>query len=369
MSINGLLSFCGYAIEESGKTTIVDEKDKNLRSDQKKYIKEYSGEISRLKEDSHIGLIQDIINDKVGNFETYIYTENIKKLKNRLHEMITKIDELRYVEVGKIKGFISIYSEFQSNCFNAKEDYIYTINHIGYNAAYDAFADVKEELFKMVEDDNGKIDSYKIQEYFDTHKNQIIIEIQNHINERINQAQKDYEDAIEDARQRLIKDFEREQMKFEISLSSGTIELDGSFANALKYNLKAFGGDFIRVGSLALSGAGVGTLISPGIGTAIGAVVGVLLGVLSSIWNFFASKANRINKAKEKLQRAIDEQIDEVSENIKSELKKLDFEDKINASYDQIYNQAEKQKTALECVERLLNNISMDLKKNYNKVS
>lgn len=369
LSLNGLLSFCGYAIEKSGKTTIVDERDKNLRSDQKKYIKEYSGQIARLREDSHIGLVKDIIEDKVENFETYIYTENIKKLKNRLHEMITKIDNLKVIEVGKIKGFINIYSEFESNCFNAKEDYIYTINHIGYSAATDAFTNVKAELFQMVEEDKGKTDSAKIQKYFDMHKNQIVNEIQNRINERIYQAQKDYEEAIEDARQRLIKDFEREQIKFEISLSSGSIELDKSFADALKYNLKSFGGDFIRVGSLALSGAGIGSLIAPGIGTAIGAVVGAILGVLSSIWNFFASEATRINKAKEKLQRAIDEQIDEVSDNIKSELQKIDFEAKINSSYDQIYNQAEKQKTALEYVERLLNNVSMDLKKNYRKVS
>lgn len=368
ISLNGLLSFCGYAMEESGKTTIVDEKDKNLRCDQKKYIKEYAGEIKKLREDSHIGLVQDIIDDKVGNFETYIYFENIKKLKKRLHEMITRIDALKKVEIGKIKGFITIYSEFESNCYNAKEDYIQTISHIGYNAASAAFADVKEELFKMIEEDKGKTDSKKIQKYFDDHKDKIIQEIQSSLNNRMSQAQNDYEEAIEDARQRLIKDFEREQTKFKISLSSESIELDDSFANALKYNLKSFKDDFFRVGSLALSGAGIGSLIAPGIGTAIVAVIGAILGVLSSIWNFYASEATRINKAKEKLQRALEDQIDKISENIESELRNLNYEEKINVSYNQIYNQAEKQKSSLEFVERLLNNISMELKKNYKKV-
>lgn len=368
ISLNGLLSFCGYAMEESGKTTIVDEKDKNLRYDQKKYIKEYAGEIKKLREDSHIGLVQDIIDDKVGNFETYIYFENIKKLKKRLHEMITRIDALKKVEIGKIKGFITIYSEFESNCYNAKEDYIQTISHIGYNAASAAFADVKEELFKMIEEDKGKTDSKKIQKYFDDHKDKIIQEIQSSLNNRMSQAQNDYEEAIEDARQRLIKDFEREQTKFKISLSSESIELDDSFANALKYNLKSFKDDFFRVGSLALSGAGIGSLIAPGIGTAIVAVIGAILGVLSSIWNFYASEATRINKAKEKLQRALEDQIDKISENIESELRNLNYEEKINVSYNQIYNQAEKQKSSLEFVERLLNNISMELKKNYKKV-
>lgn len=369
ISLNGLLSFCGYAIDDFGNTTIVDEKDKNLRADQKKYIKEYDGEIKRLRIDSHICLVQDIIDDKVGNFETYIYSENIKKLKNRLHEMIVKIDELKIVEVGKIKGFIRIYDEFESNCYNAKEDYIQAISHLGYNAAADAFADVKTELFQMVEANKGKTDSKRIQSYFDSHRSEIIKNIQNGINSRMAQAQRDYEEAVEDARQRLMKDFEREQTKFEISLSSRAVELDDSFSRALKYNLKSFGGDLLRVGSLAVSGAGIGTLIAPGLGTAIGAVVGAILGILSSIWNFFASEQTRINRAKEKLQRAIDEQIDEIADNIKSELKKLDFEEKINASYEQIYNQAERQKASLELVERLLDDISMDLKKNYKKVS
>lgn len=369
ISLNGLLSFCGYAMDESGRTTIVDEKDKNLRADQSKYVHEYSGDIERLRSDSHIGLVQDIIDDKVGNFEEYIYSENIKKLKNRLHEMITKIVALNDVETGKIKGFIRVYNEFESNCYNAKEDYIQTIKHLGYNAAADAFADVKEELFQMIEEDKGKTKSKKIQDNFNSNKDNIIKGVQDALNKRMDRAQTDYEEAIEDARQRLIKDCERAQTKFEISLSTGTTELGDSFANALKYNLKSFRGDLLRVGSLALSGAGIGSMIAPGFGTAIGTGVGIILGVVSSLWNFFASEANRINKAKEKLQRAIDEQIDEVSENIKSELKKLDFEDKINASYEQIYTQAEKQKESLKSVERLLNNIVKDLKMNYKKVS
>ncbi len=368
LALNGLLAFCGYAIGETGKSTIICERDKNLSSDQKKYFKEYSGEIARLREDSHIGLVQDSNDDKVDNYEKNIYVENVKKLKNRMHEMISRIEKLRDVETEKIKGFINIYSEFEQNCLNSKEDYIHTISQIGYNAATDAFADVKAELFQMVEENKGKTDSKKIQGYFDRHKKRIIKDIQDSLNSRMNQAQKDYEEAIEDARQRLIKDFERGQTKFEISLLASSVELDDSFSDAFKYNLKTFGGDLLRVGSLALSGAALGSII-PGVGTAVGVIAGVVLGVLSSIWNFSASETTRINKAKEKLQRAIDEQIDKVSKDIESELKKLDYEEKINASYDQICTQAEKQKAALASVERLLNHIIHDLKINYKKVS
>lgn len=368
LTLNGLLSFCGYAIDDTGRTTIVDEKDKNLRADQKKYINEYKGEIERLRNDSHIGLVQDIINDKVSHFESDIYSENIKKLKNRLHEMIVRIDDFKSVEICKITGFIRIYNEFESNCYNAKEDFIHTIRQIGYNSAADAFADVKSELFMMVEKDKGKTDGKKVQEYFDSHKDRIIKELQTSLNNRIKQAQIDYEEAIEEARRRLLMDSEREQTKFQISLAAGHIKLDGSFVKALKYNIESFRKDLLRIGSLALGGFYLGSAV-PAIGNIIGVLAGIVIGIFSSIWSFFASKDNRINKAKEQLQRAIDDQIDEVADNIEMELKKLDLEEKINASYEQIYKQAEKQKESLEFVKRLLNNISTDLKKNYRKVS
>ena len=383
LSLNGLLSFCGYAIDESGKSTIVREKDKNLRSDQEKYLNEYfdsrekrredshigySDSIEKLREDSHIGLVQNIIDDKVDSFDTYIYSENIKKLKNRMWEMISRIDKLRLIESEKIKGFIETYSEFESNCYTAKEDYIHIISHIGYNAASDAFVDVNAKLFQMVEENKGKTDPSKIQKYFDTKKVKIINDIQDSLNVRMSQAQKDYEEAIEDAVQRLIKDFEREQTKFEISLSAGSIELDDSFTDAFKYNLKTFGEDLLCIGRFGQIGAQVGSKFF-GIGIVVGSVTGIVLGVLSRVWHFFASEEKRINKAKEELQRAINEQIYEVSEDIRSELKKLNYEEIINSSYNQIYEEAEKQKAALESIERLLTSITNDLKINYKKIS
>ena len=92
-----------------------------------------------------------------------VHWKNIKKLKNRLYEMITKIDDLKTSEISKIKGFIKVYNEFESNCYNAKEDFIQTMSHVGFNAASDAFSDVKAELFQMIETDKGKTDFKKIQ--------------------------------------------------------------------------------------------------------------------------------------------------------------------------------------------------------------
>lgn len=120
-------------------------------------------------DDSHFSEIQKIIADKVIGFDNYIYEENIKKLKNRLFEMIEKISNLRNNETAKINGFLNIYDEFESNCYNAKEEYIHSIRQLGYHAASDAFAGVKNELFDIIERDRGKTKPKTIQQYFDDH--------------------------------------------------------------------------------------------------------------------------------------------------------------------------------------------------------
>lgn len=364
ISVNGLLSFCGLAFNSDGSTSIVYNADKSLRSDQKKYFKEYDGNCEAMLRDSNISDVQNVISERLYGFDKYIYDENIKKLKNRLREMIERISELKTEESRKIKGFCKSYDDFSDNCYDAKEEYIQSIRQLGYHAASDAFSDVKEELFYMIERDGGKTKAKTIQQYFDDHKNQIISDLQNALNLRMKQLQKDYNENIEDAVQRLVKDFDREQTKFKVSLSVD-ISIDDSFAKALQYDLKSFGADAFRVLSLAASGSAVGTLILPGLGSAVGGIIGAILGVFSSIWNALASKEKRINKAKEKLQHTIDEQIDMVDDEIRKQIKSLNFENKINESYEQICCQVDKQRKMMDNINRVLDNVESELKYSY----
>lgn len=107
----------------------------------------------------------------------------------------------------------------------------------------------------------------------------------------------------------------------------------------------------------------------PGIGNIVGAIVGALLGVLSSIWGFFASEAKCVNRAKEKLQHTIDDQIDLVDEEVRNQFKKLGFEDKINESYEQISCQADRQKDMLNDIKKILNKVESELKASHRKIS
>ncbi len=369
ISMNGLLAFCAMAFGKEGRTSIKEEKEKNLRRDQEKYVKEYHGDTEQMFEDSHIALIRETIEKRIDVFGSEIEEENLKKLKNRMSEMLSKITVLKTREVRKIDGFIKIYNEFESSCYNAKEDFIRTMRHVASNAATDAFYDLMNELFDKIEADAGKTKSKEIQDIVENRRDSVVSNIQQGVNSKIQKARDAFREAIEDAQDRMKKDFEREQIQFEISLSADNVSLDGAFADALKYNIKDFGKHAFTVGSLALSGAGVGSLICPGLGTVIGAGFGAVLGVLSSIWNYFASEKKRINNAKAKIQHAIDEQIEEISEQINEELRKLSFEERINGVYESIIGHVEVQKKNMMDIKRVISNVESEMSSVYRKIA
>ena len=170
ISMNGLLAFCAMAFGKEGRTSIKEEKEKNLRRDQEKYVKEYHGDTEQMLEDSHIALIRETIEKRIDAFGSEIEEENLKKLKNRMSEMLSKITVLKTREVRKIDGFIKIYNEFESSCYNAKEDFIRTMRHVASNAATDAFYDLMNELFDKIEADAGRTKSKEIQDIVDEYK-------------------------------------------------------------------------------------------------------------------------------------------------------------------------------------------------------
>ena len=369
ISMNGLLGFCSLAFDENNKSSIKEEEDKNLRRNQEKYLNEYNSDRESMFRDSRFQNLKDVIEERNRNYESDIIEENLKKLKNRMGEMLSKITFLKTREVRKVNGFINIYNEFESNCLIAKEDFIQEMNHVASNAATDAFYDLMNELFDRIEKDEGKTKSKEIQDIVSMRKEEVVDNIQKGVNEKIWNAQEAFREAITDAQERMEKDFEREQIQFEISLSADSVSLDGAFETALNYNLKDFGKHAFTVGNLAISGAAVGTAFCPGLGTAIGAGVGAVLGVLSSIWNFFASEKSRINNAKAKIQSAIDEQIEEVTGQIDEELKNLAYEQKINDIYESLCKKIELQKNSMISIKQMINSVENELLAVYRDIA
>lgn len=369
INMNGLLAFCSVAFGFGEKTSIKEEKDKNLRNDQKKYLNEYNLNREQMFKDSHLQEICNAIGAKSYTYKSDILNENIKKLRNRMSEMIDRVYLLKTGEIRKIYSFINSYNEFESSCKEAKDDFIRNMKHVGINAANEGFYDLMEEIFNRIEEDGGKTKDKDIQAIVDERKDEVIEKIQNGINKKILYAQKAFDESIEDAKERLRKDIEREQLQFEVILSSENVGLDIRFEECLKYNIKDFGKSVSTIGSLALSGAFVGSMITPGLGTAIGAAIGVVLGLIFNLWNIFLSRDKRISNAKEKIRHEIDSQIYEVSDQINEELSKLNYEQRINEIYESIYNDSEKQKNKLLEIKRLLENVERDLMGVYKNIA
>ena len=367
--LNGLLGFCALAFLYGNRTSIKNDQDKNLRKNQIKYLKEYNNDKDCMLEDSHIPLLMNVIEKKIDSFDLEIMQENVKKLRNRMNEMMLKISNLKKEETKKLNGFINAYNEFTDRCCDAKNDFIRIMKHVASNTVSNAFYELMNEIFDKIECDQGKTKPSEIQDIVEKRKDSIVKKIQQGINEKIDKATKTFIEANEDAQERLKKDFEREELLFNISLKVVKIEIDEAFFSALKYSLKDFAKHYsLTVGSLGISGAGIGTIINPGIGTAIGAAIGAVLGALSSLWNYFVSKEERINNAKVKIREAIDEQIKEVTKQINKELKKVSYEQKIGEYYNSLCNYIEIQKKKINDVKGIINNVEKEMLEIYSTI-
>lgn len=365
--VNGLLSFCAMAMNCSGRSTIAHGEDKNLRSTQVKFLKEYSDDMQSMRRDSCIHEAQSIIEDKIEHFDEYILEENIKKLKTRLFDILSDITSLREKEKSKIKSFSREYDTFEQNCEIARDDFVQTIGRIGRTEVSTAFAPVMEALFSEVEQQKGKLDNEAIERIFSQYQDQIAQDIQTAVSNRISSAIREYQEAVEEAEKRLIKDLQRDQKKFEISMSSDRLHFSASFNNGMNLNFKGITGGALKLAGYTYSGFLIGSFF-PGIGNIIGAVVGFLVGVGFAIWEFFASEAKRINKAKEKLKQAIDDQIDLVIDEVKAEIDALAIEAEITRNHNGIKKQIAHQKKGLLEVGRILDVVVMEIDNQYSKI-
>lgn len=360
--LNGLLAFSSLALAEDESTTIVEDANKSLRNDQRKYLKEYDNQKQHMLSDSNVERLHSIIEQKVHSFDSDIYNENIKKLRNRLTEMIQTIEKLSRIETEKLNGFIRTYSDFKINCCSARDDFIFTIRHLASNVVGYVFSDVQDDLFRMVEEKEGKLKDSNVEFYFESNKKRIVDEIQRGVNERIKQAVCVYEEGIQEARNRLQKDMEREQISFEASLSDSNLSVNQVLGNSLKYTMKDFGKHAFTTGGLVITGALLGSTILPVLGTIIGGAIGLILGILSSVVNFFLSKQTRIAKAEEKIRSAINDIESKISAELKDEIEKLHCTDTINANCEELLEIADKQIESLDTVKKLLRSVHNELK-------
>lgn len=367
ISLNGLLSFCAMAWDSSYTTIIDQECDKNLRREQEKFLKEYTDDFERMRKDSRISEVQNIIAQRVDRFDEYILEENIKKLKTRLSDIVSDIQTLSDRETTKIRGFMREYDAFERNCTTAKDDFIHAINRIGRSEVATAFIPVLEELYTAIEKAEGKLSDSTVEQVFERHQNQISFDIKNNVNQKIQAAVKEYQESIQEAEKRLYTDLQRVQKKFEIEMGADKLYFDSSFKDCLNLDIKDFAKGALKIAGYVYGGFAVGSIF-PGLGNIIGAIAGLFCGIFMEIWNFFASKARRINRAKERLKSEIDDQIDNITDEIKREINNMGIKSEITKKHREIQKSIEGQKRSLQSIERMLNVVLLELEDRYQRI-
>lgn len=354
ISVNGLLAFCAYALDANGQTTILDEENKNLRSDQQKYLREFAGNTQFMIRDSHIEEISEIIFEKVDNFEDYIYTENIKKLKNRLSELIEKIGDLREVQTSRVKEFCKLYDEFELNCCHAKEDFISGVNHLASRTVNEEFESIREVLFNELEKNKGKIKPGELKNYLDP--NRIVQNIQNNINIKFRTLAISYQDSIKDVIRRFFKDINRGvTMKYFVSFPfndfvfdmprienenlSDISEIIEIMIDKLQRLINIFSSDDSKWCKMIYALIAIGNFIS----------------------SIFKCKRDQCEKEKKTLKYKLEISEKKISDRVESEIKKFNIPGKVNENFKQIENLISFQKKNLKNILLLLEKVYTEL--------
>lgn len=309
--VNGLQAFSASAFDNGLKfsTIVPDTEDKNLRATQKKFFSEYSDDVDAMCKDSNIKGITEIINNHTENPQEFIVESNKKKLIARLNDFYEKISRLKNDSIKFGGKFIDAYNEIKKTVSNA-ESYFVSYMERGYieNAVQEVVNSELEKMYDLIEKNEGKLKKDDYQYFFDNRKKEMETAIQNNLKEGYEDAVEEFKTAIEEAQNRFGKDIAN-LAKFASVHFPAIQNMDfKKIAMEMKFTGKDFGGAFVKVGSLALSGFFVGNII--------GAVIGAIAGVVFAIVDIFMGKAKKIAKAKAQAKGIFDNLADNIIEKL-----------------------------------------------------
>lgn len=307
--VNGLLAFSANAFDINlGFSTIIsDTEDKNLCSNQKKFMLEYTNNFDQMKQESNIAKITKIIDEHADNFHEFIIESNKKKLITRLNDAYEKISNLKNDSIKFCGKVIGSYNEIKDSVSNAENHFVAFLRR-GYieDSVQEVITYELEELYNLIEKKEGKLRKEDYETFFEGKRKIIETSINKQLEENYKEAYGDFESALEEAKNRFGKDISN-LAKFASIQFPSIQKMDfNKITMEMKFSGKDFGEATLKIGSLALSGFFVGSLF-PGIGNIIGAITGAITGVLFVIADFFTSKAKRIAKTKERAKEQYDE--------------------------------------------------------------
>lgn len=357
--LNGLESFsaCAYDCDLGISTIIPDSEDKNLRKNQEKFLQEYENDIFKMKDDSNIKQVTDIIDNHTEHFKEFIIESNKKKLIARLNDSYEKISRLKNDSLKLGGKFIDAYKDIQKAVINSEGNFVSYIKR-GYieNAVQDVINRELEGMFELIESYEGKLDGSDYESFFNRRKSDIEIGIQSNLKEGYENAVTEFKNSIEEAKNRFGKDIANLMKFVDVQFPSMQNINFEKIALEMNFTGKDFAGAAATIGSLAFSGFAVGSLF-PGIGNIIGGIIGALSGIVFAIAGFLMGKEKRIARAKSKAKGIFDDLADELTSELEKNFQFDKYIENVKGVSSKIQSFCDAEIAKFELMEKNLNKL------------
>lgn len=318
-SLQGLMAFCSKAE--------INEEERNFKF-QKKLLDKFET-FENLYSISQLEKVESLIRSQLNGMESKIFNANKQKGICATIDFKNHIQEIRNTEysndfVQNIEKEIKAVKEKNEHKFRELEN---ELDQTTYRLSNSTIEKLRVKLYHLIDNkaENSQLniaDERSLQSpfYSDKEKKMKFIAecYSKYVFDELSQKYKNESQKIVDS---FIKEVKDNINKMESNIKQITLlkfsNFDnnkiGGFDTLLSFEWSKFGGIAISVGGMAVTGAGIGTTVFPGVGSALGAAIGAALGLLFAGIRWFMDKETPESKAKK--------QIDEKLASMKTEIK------------------------------------------------
>jgi TPR repeat protein len=300
--VQGLMAFCAVAYNEKNLSTISPNRAIDLNKAQTSYLLDFKDK-STMKHFSQINEVEGVIIKKFSTFKEDIVASNKRKVVRRIDEAIIELTEFK-LEQDKITTEIKVEMDSCTQLIRGRfQNFSTSLSNKRMQAMNSFFTSITEGANAIIRE------NFDDKSYIENRINSLISQQQNDFSKEVEQIHhsemSELTNNINQAIKRLEEDMKNVNFKNNLAnASKHSISLQSAI-DAIDLNLKDLGGALFNIGSYALSGFGLGTVI-PGLGNIAGAVIGAIGGLIVAVFKWLQSKDTKIREAQTKARQSID---------------------------------------------------------------
>lgn len=316
ITLQALLAMCSKAVFSEQREDLIKTQQKLIR---------YFGNAKRIMQFSQFQTLINLVEQKASNFKSEIIEANKQKLISLANEISNRITFVMEEQKDGLKRLSESLKLVEREVCNNYLDSVYrNIINKSKNAIDSIYGSLKNEVFVLIDNKDNNIKS-RVEYIQKGLLMELINRIENIICDELSHASNNANRKIKELdgiRLSSINFHVDIDLDAEIDFSAAISELDIDLDDVLECVTKT--------ALSATAGAGIGSLIFPGVGTVIGAATGALFGGIVHAVSGDGGKADAkhsvseaISKAKTQAKHNLDEVLSPVLSDIENEKNKL----------------------------------------------